>query len=424
MLQPTRKLHRVHSLTGRITMPLMYIAFKAVRRNRGVAGIDKQSIVMFESNLEANLMALMRELKTGSYEAIALMRVYVPKGNGKQRPLGIPAVRCRVAQEVVRSLINPIFDPIFHDYSHGFRAGRSCHTAINQFVEYREQGYRFVLDADIKGFFDNIPHELIMGLVTREIADGNILRLIRKFLQAGVMENDKILPTRKGTPQGGVISPLLANIVLDHLDWQLEKHGYKFVRYADDFIVLCKTRGQAEKALSVVTHCIEKELGLELSPEKTHISHMKKGFNFLGFRITTLGIRMGDKAVESFKDKVRTVTVRSRNLDAEAIVKLNQIIRGTVNYFGATFATTFNQFKLLDCWIRKRFRCMKYKRIWMTDNYRLKIKHIERAGLLSCLTALDACKTRALIRTPLLHPGQSCGGRPVRERCTLGNMGN
>lgn len=149
MLQPTRKLHRAHSLTGRITMPLMHKAFKAVRRNRGVAGIDKQSIVMFEANLEANLMALMRELKTGSYEAIALMRVYVPKGNGKQRPLGIPAVRCRVAQEVVRSLINPIFDPNFHDCSHGFRAGRSCHTAINQPIMNNDNHHGFLSRRDM-----------------------------------------------------------------------------------------------------------------------------------------------------------------------------------------------------------------------------------------------------------------------------------
>jgi len=384
MLNVKKKLRRAHSLTGRITMIVMFKAFLAVKRNRGCAGIDKQSITMFEGNLAENLEALMRELKTGTYNAIPLKRVYVPKPGGKRRPLGIPAVRCRVAQEVIRSLINPIFESEFHDWSYGFRPFRSCHQAINQIVTFRDQGYAFVLDADIKGFFDNIPHKLIMDLVEREIADGNILRLIQKFLRAGVMENDQILPTRKGTPQGGVISPLLANIVLNHLDWRLEALGYKFVRYADDFVVLCKTKRQAEKALDIVKQCIEEELGLQLSPEKTHISSMKDGFDFLGFSLSSYSIRMGAKAEERFKDKVRKITIRCHNLDQQVVIKLNQIIRGTVNYFGASFASSLSQFNVLDKWIRMRFRCMKYKRIWKTDNCRLKNKHIRRRGLLTC----------------------------------------
>lgn len=384
MLAVEYKHRRVHSLTGRIDYPVMLKAFKAVKRNRGTAGIDKQSIVMFESNLEENLTALMRELKTGEYQPIPLRRVYIPKANGKQRPLGIPAVRCRVAQEVVRSLINPIFDAEFHDNSHGFREKRGCHSAINQIVEIHKQGYNVVLDADIKGFFDNIPHPLIMDLVRREIADGNILTLIQKFLQAGVMEDGKVLPTRKGTPQGGVISPLLANIVLNHLDWRLEARGYKFVRYADDFVVLCKTKRQAEKALEAVRQCIEEDWGLQLSPEKTQLSSFGKGFNFLGFYLSAFTIRMGDKAEGRFKHKVRDITQRSHNLDQQVVTKLNQVIRGTVNYFGANFATCLGQFNELDRWIRRRIRSMKYQRIWMTDNTRLKNKHISRMGFLSC----------------------------------------
>lgn len=298
--------------------------------------------------------------------------------------MGIPAVRCRVAQEVIRSLINPIFDAEFHDNSHGFREKHGCHTAINQIVSIHKMGYRVVLDADIKGFFDNIPHKLIMDLVTREIEDGNILYLIQKFLQAGVMEDGKVLPTRKGTPQGGVISPLLANIVLNHLDWRLDVLGYKFVRYADDFVVLCKTSRQAEKALQAVTVCIEEELGLELSPDKTHITTFGQGFNFLGFYLSAFTIRMGDKAEDRFKDKVREITKRHHNLNQDVVIKLNRIIRGTVNYFGANFATCLGQFNELDKWIRKRIRCMKYKRIWMTDNRRLKNKHIRKMGFLTC----------------------------------------
>jgi group II intron reverse transcriptase/maturase len=379
---------RVHSLTGRITPEVMRGAFRAVRRNRGSAGIDRQSITMFEANLADNLDALMREMKDGSYQPIPLRRVYVPKGGGKFRPLGIPAVRCRVAQEVVRRLLNPIFDPCFHEQSHGFRENRSCHTAMARIVDLRKQGYRVVVDADIKGFFDNIPHALIMDLVAAKIADGNVLGLVRKFLQAGVMEDGRVLPTRKGTPQGGVISPLLANIVLNHLDWRLEALGYRFVRYADDFVVPCKTRRQAEKALVAVTQCIEEELGLQLSPEKTHIATFGSGFNFLGYYISAFTIRMGEKAERRFKDKIRALTRRSLNLDQGVIEKVNRVVRGTVNYFGKPlFSTCLGQFNELDHWFRRRIRSMKYKRIWMTDNRRLKNRYIQRMGVLTCREA-------------------------------------
>jgi group II intron reverse transcriptase/maturase len=323
-------------------------------------------------------------LKDGSYQPIPLRRKFLPKGPGKFRPLGIPAVRCRVAQEVLRSLINPIFEPTFHDNSHGFREGRSCHTAMAQLIALHEQGYTVVLDADVKGFFDNIPHALILALVECEIADGNILRTIRKFLQAGVMEDGQLVPTRKGTPQGGVISPLLANIVLNHLDWRLEEQGFKFVRYADDFVVLCKSKRQAEKALEVVTECIEEDLGLTLSPEKTHITTFGSGFNFLGFYVSAFTIRMGGKAEERFKDKIRALTVRSHNLDAKVVMAVNRVIRGTVRYFGAVFATCLGQFNQLDGWIRKRIRCMRYKRIWRTDNRRLLNRRIQRIGFVTC----------------------------------------
>lgn len=392
MLEVIKKQIRHYSLTGRITPKAMRKAFKAVRRNRGAAGIDKQSIKLFEANLEENLAALMKELKTGTYEPIPLKRVYVPKGAGKVRPLGIPAVRCRIAQEVVRSVINPIFEPQFHDHSHGFRAKRSCHTAMEVLVQYRSQGYRYVLDADIKGFFDNIPHALIMELITRDISDSNILSLIKKFLQAGVMEEGEVRPTIKGTPQGGVVSPLLANIVLNQLDWRLEALGYKFVRYADDFLVCCKSKRQAEKALEAVTHCIEDDLGLTLSPEKTHITTFGKGFNFLGFYVSAFTIRMDGKAEERFKTKIKEITRRSNNLDAEVAVKLNRVIRGTVRYFAASFTTGLGRFNALDQFIRRRIRCMKYKRFWKTDNHRLLNRHIQRLGFISCREVyLSAC---------------------------------
>ena len=388
------KKFKVHSLTGRITPELMRSAFKAVKRNRGAAGLDKVSIKMFEADLDQNLDALMKDLKSRSYQPIPLKRAYIPKGKGKLRPLGIPAVRCRVAQEVVRRLINPIFEKMFHDCSYGFRPGRNCHMAIEKLLAYAHDGYRVVLDADIKAFFDNISHKLIMDLVAAEIADGNILGLIEKFLRSGVMEDGVLKPTTKGTPQGGVISPLLANIVLNHLDWQLQANGFKFVRYADDFVVMCKSRHQAEKAHGLVQRIVQQDLQLELSPEKTKIASLSQGFEFLGFYICSRSTRMRNKSVEKFKMKVRSLTKRSYNLDAEVIAKLNRVIRGTVNYFNAPFATVIKQFSKLDAWIRKRIRCMKYKRISRHDNWRMKKKYIYRLGLLSCRQLCLAVKER------------------------------
>ena len=282
-----QKKQRVHSLTGRIDDRLMRAAFKAVKRNRGAAGIDKVSVEMFEENLDANLTSLMKDLKT-RYKFVPkpLRRVWIPKdASGKKlRPLGIPSVRDRIAQEVLRKLLEPIFEPLFHENSFGFRPGRSCHQAIEQALSYHQQGDRITLDADIAGFFDNIPHDLIMDAVAEEIADGNILNLVKKFLAAGVMEHGVFKPTNIGTPQGGVISPLLANIVLNKLDWTLEKTGYRFVRYADDFVVVCKTRKQAEAALTLVKEVMQ-QLGLSLSPEKTKIASYGKGYEFLGLSL-------------------------------------------------------------------------------------------------------------------------------------------
>ena len=378
---------KVYSLTGRITEELMLKAFKAVKKNRGSAGIDKISIEMFQSNLTENLLSLMRELKQGTYQPIPLRRVYIPKGKGKTRPLGIPSVKCRVAQEVIRRLINSTFESRFHNNSFGFRNGRNCHQAIERLMHYARKGNRYVVDIDIKGFFDNIPHELIMESIKARISDGNILRTIEKFLNSGVMEDGVIRSTTKGTPQGGVISPILSNIVLSHLDWYLEENGLLFVRYADDFVILCKTKPEAERALELARIFL-KDMGLEESPEKTKISHFSEGFNFLGFTIKSRSIQMMAKAKEKFQDTIRNITKRSHNLEQDIIEDLNRVMRGTMNYFGTKFSTMTHVFYKLDKWIRKRIRSMKYKRISSKDHYRYTNKHIERMGLISCEKAL------------------------------------
>src|SRR6266550_4105154 len=317
------KIIKAHSLTGRITNGLMLDSFKSVKRNRGAAGIDKVSIKMFEANLADNLHALLRDLKNGSFEPFPLRRAYVPKNETELRPLGIPAVRDRVAQETVRRLLNPIFEPLFHPSSHGFRQGRNCHGAIRQALALHHHGLRAVLDADVQAFFDNLPQPVIMQAVAAEVADGNILRLIHKFLRSGVMENGVFKPTTVGTPQGGVISPLLANIVLNHLDWQLHQRGFHFVRYADDFVVICQSKTQAEGALHLVRQVLA-TLGLHLSAEKTRITTFGKGYSFLGFVLARRSRRMRPKSVQKFQDKVRELTVRSHNLDAQVMEELNR----------------------------------------------------------------------------------------------------
>ena len=300
---------KVHSLTGRITEELMLKAFKAVKKNRGAAGIDKVTIQMYESNLSENQLSLMKELKEGTYRPIPLRRQYIPKSDGKMRPLGIPSVRCRIAQEVVRRLINSTFENRFHENSFGFRPGRNCHQAVERVLEFAQQGNRWVVDVDIKGLL--------------------------------------------------------------------------FSRYADDFVVLCKTEPDAERALEAVRIYLG-QMELQVSHEKTKICHFTEGFNFLGFSIKSRGIQMRTKSKEKFQNKIREITRRSNNLDKEVIDKLNRVIRGTVNYFGTKFSTVKTEFYRLDRWIRKRIRCMKYKRIWHTDNWRLKIKLTRKMGLLSC----------------------------------------
>ena len=373
---------KAHSLTGRITLPLLLAAFKAVKRNRGAAGIDKVSIGMFEGNLDENLQALLRELKDGSFQPLPLRRKLIPKNETEFRPLGIPAVKDRVAQEVVRRLLNPIFEPLFHNASYGFRAGRNCHQALDAVLSLHQQGLEEVLDADISGFYDNLPHPVIMEAVAAQVADGNILRLVEKFLRSGVMENGVFKPTTLGTPQGGVISPLLANIVLNHLDWQLDKHGYRFVRYADDFVVVCQSKTQAGEALALVEKLLA-PLGLTLSPKKTRLTSYREGYSFLGFVLSRRSRRMRPKSLKKFKDKVRELTCRKHNLDSQVFVKLNRVIRGTAQYFATQWFTGREIFHKLDSWIRMRLRCMRYKRLSYQDNYRMRVKYFERLGLLS-----------------------------------------
>ena len=378
------QLPKFHSLTGLIDIERMHRAFLAVKRNHGAPGVDKVSIRAFEANLDDNLAALMHLLKhDDGYRSAPLRRVFIPKGDGKLRPLGIPTVRDRVAQEVFRSILEPIFEPIFSEFSFGFRPQRNAHQAIEAIRAAHADGFKWVVDADITAFFDNIPHKLILDCLAERVADGNILRIVREFLSAGVMEDGFLRPSTSGTPQGGVISPLLANIVLDKLDQRLTQSGFRFVRYADDFVVLCRSRAQAKQALDFVDTFLRSELGLSLSPKKTKVVSFLEGFDFLGFHLSKRRISIRNKSIEKLKAKVRLITTRSHNLSAEVFLKLRRVLIGFAHYFAAPFASVADQFRLLDHWIRARIRSMKFKGISRGYNRRWKNKLIARLGLVS-----------------------------------------
>jgi group II intron reverse transcriptase/maturase len=394
-----------HSLTGRITTDMMRQAFKNVKRNRGAAGIDKVSIGMFEANLDQNLAALMRDLKTGTLQPLPLRRVYLPKGQGRFRPLGIPAVRDRVAQDVLRQLLSPLFEPLFHCDSFGFRPQRNCHQALERVLELCQHGYHQVLDADIDQFFDSLPHAVIMQELRDVVADGNILNLVERFLKAGVLEQGIRQPTLRGTPQGGVLSPLLANIALNVLDWQLAEHGCHFVRYADDFVVLARSQEQLKEARALVERTLT-PLGLTLSADKTTLTTFGQGFTFLGFEVSSRTVRMRAQSVEKLKTSVRDLTQRRHNLDAQVVRKLNAVVRGVANYFATAFSTVAHQFRTLDRWLSMRLRCMQKKRKSRRDNLRIRLKHLRRLGVVYLSDFLKRLRSKV----PRFPPGGKLAG--------------
>ena len=397
-----------HSLTGRITKDLLWQSFESVARNKGAAGVDGMDIDCFRRQAYSLLSSLKKDLKSGTYQPSPVKRVYIPKADGTKRPLGIPTVRDRVAQEVLRRPLEPLFEPLFHPDSYGFRPGRSCHQALRRVREFHRKGYRHVVDADIMGFFDNIPHVVMMKGLSYVIADGNILTLIERILKAGVSEDGVIRPTTVGTPQGGVLSPLLANIVLNFLDWHFDDLSIRSVRYADDFVVLCQSTQKAQEALNQAEPYLKEELGLTLSKEKTKVTSFKEGFAFLGFELGSVRCRMRKKAVENLKRKIREGTIRKRNLDAEAIGKLNAVVRGSVNYFGVDFSRCREQFRMLDRWYRMRLRCMKYKRKSAKDNWRLRNVRLVRMGVV--FFEEEQKRLRSKTRDPPEKGRESTGG--------------
>ncbi len=372
-----------HSLRDKVfNLKNLYFAFHHVKKNKGKAGLDRVSIKQFEADLDKNILNIHNELRTAVYNPAPVLRVYIPKGRKGKRPLGIPIVRDRVIQQAFRQIIEPIFEKDFSDNSFGFRPGRSCHGAIKRVEEYKRQGYRYVLDADIKAFYDTIPHKLMLDRLREKIADGWVLNSITKMLKAGVMQDGIVHKTDKGTIQGGVISPLLANLVGDIIDKELERADYRFVRYADDFIVMTKTEEELPAALLFVKEVVEGKLGLKLSEDKTELTNFKRGFRFLGFRFIGRYKGISSKSLDKLKDNIRTITKRTQGVNLKTVIdKLNPVIRGHVNYF--RLGDVQKTYRALDCWLRMRLRCLKFSRKWRTDNRRFPIRRFKRMGLFS-----------------------------------------
>ena len=320
-------------------------SFKRVKKNNGCAGIDKVSIRKFEEHLDENIEEILFELKTKTYKPSPVRRKYIPKKNGKLRPLGIPTIKDRIVQQALVFKLEPFFEEkVFHDNSCGFRPNRDVKLAIKKVVSRLESGYLYIYDFDIKGYFDNIPHKKLMKVINKYVSDGTVLDMIWKTLKSGYMEDEIKYETPSGTQQGGVISPLLANIYLNELDWELSKANLEFVRYADDSIVMCKSLEELEKAKTLV-HDVLDSLGLELAEDKSDdIDFHHKDFDFLGFTFNHLKMSKNNKvyytfgpsikSLKKFKTDIKAKTSKTCTFSFEKWSEiLNPILRGKFNYF-------------------------------------------------------------------------------------------
>jgi RNA-directed DNA polymerase len=350
------------SLVDKVQRPsTLAAAWERVRANRGGAGADGQSVEAFDADAERHLERLHEELRAGTYRPEPVKRVWIEKpGSRQKRPLGVPAVRDRVVQAALRLVIEPIFERDFSPRSYGFRPGRGCKDALRRVAQLLSEGNVWVVDADLKGYFDSIPHEGLMGEVRRRIADGRVLELIGGFLRQGVLEDMKVWTPEAGTPQGAVISPLLANVYLHPVDQAMEAAGYEMIRYADDFVILCRSRAEAEAALATVERLMT-ERGLTLHPEKTRVVDASAdGFDFLGYHFER-GMRWPrDKSMKKLRDAVRSKTKRTGGQSLSYIIAdVNRTLRGWFEYFKHSY---WNVFPGIDGWVRRRLRSILRKR--------------------------------------------------------------
>jgi RNA-directed DNA polymerase len=372
---------KAHSLIGQVyDRRNLRRAWERVKENKGAGGVDGVTIARFEKDRDRYLDVLHRQLKEGRYRPRPVRRVEIDKpGTTKKRPLGIPTIMDRVCQQALVQVLEPIFEPTFREESFGYRPGRSAHMAMRRI--WRQLGQdAWIVDADLADFFGTLSHELLIELVADRVADGKVLSLIRSMLMAGALRDGVYESTVAGTPQGGVASPLLSNIYLSVFDERMAQAGYALTRYADDWVIICRSRAEAERALASARRVLEEELRLRLHPEKTRIVHISRGFEFLGYRIGRgkgLSHKAGgpslyaiptDRSIERFKDKVRMATNRRNPKDLKGVLdELNPIIRGWGNYYRRAHVRRL--FNRLNRWIVLRVWSHQHKH-WRNAGWR------------------------------------------------------
>lgn len=337
-------------------------ALKRVERNKGSHGVDHMPVQNLRSHVMEHWSTLRSELEKGTYQPAPVRRVEIPKPDGGVRLLGIPTVVDRFIQQAIAQELTKVFDPIFSEHSYGFRPKRNAHQAIRRAKSYIREGNRWVVDMDLEKFFDKVNHDKLMGLLAKSIKDSKLLRIIKRYVKSGILMNGVCVRSSEGTPQGGPLSPLLANIVLHELDKELEKRGHRFVRYADDFHIYVSSRKAGYRVMNAITTFIEKKLHLKVNRKKSAVDRPWRR-KFLGFSFTSYGtpkVRVHQKSVKRLKEKIRELTSRSKGWSMEyRIRKLNQYLIGWCGYFA--LADTKSIFSRLDAWIRRRLRMCLWK---------------------------------------------------------------
>lgn len=351
----------------------LFEAYKQVYKNKGASGVDGVTVDELGHYMYQHKEDIKEQIRKRKYKPSPVRRVYIPKDNGDKRGLGIPTVVDRLIQQAIVQVLSPIYEEQFSETSYGFRPKRSCEMAIIKLLEYFNDGYDWIVDIDLQKFFDTVCHDKLISIIMKTIHDGELVSLIRKYLVSGVMENGVISPTKVGTPQGGNLSPLLSNIMLNELDKELEKRGLKFTRYADDCIIVVKSEKAANRVMESITKFIEKKLGLKVNAEKSKIArpHQIKYLGF-GFYYTKTGIikpKPHLKSIQKFKRKLKQITKRSLSISLnERIIKLNQVIRGWINYFRITDMKA--HMTSISEHLRRRIRCIIWKQ-WKIPRKRI-----------------------------------------------------
>lgn len=358
----------------------MIRAWKRVRANKGSPGVDGMTLGDLTGYLREYWPRIREELLRGEYRPQPVKEVEIPKAGGGTRRLGIPTVVDRVIQQAVLQVLDPIYDPTFSDHSYGFRPRRRAHQAVREAKRHIAEGYGWVVDLDLEKFFDRVNHDILMGRLARRIGDKRVLRVIRRYLQAGVMVNGVVQERWEGTPQGGPLSPLLSNILLDELDKELERRGHRFCRYADDANIYVKSKRAGERVFASIEGFLRERLKLRVNRGKSAVAYYPER-TFLGFGFTSgkvLKIKLAEKSLDKFRERVREMTRRSRGVKLERVIKdLQEFLRGWIGYFGLIETPTV--LRDLDSWIRRKLRCFMVKR-WI-NNCRTRFKNLVRLGV-------------------------------------------